>query len=68
MVLRQRDPAAPLEPAVDRCRLAPRHVRFEGRALPEVLLTVANSFGADLKTLGRGDAQVTSELPGLRVM
>lgn len=44
------------------------HVRYIERKLPEVLLTIANAFGANLSALGKGAAEVTSELPGLRIV
>jgi hypothetical protein len=44
------------------------HLRYQDRKLPEVLLTIANMFGANLTTLGKGAAQVTTELPDLRIV
>lgn len=42
------------------------HLRYPDRKLPEVLLTMANLFGANLDRLGKGAAEVTAELDGLR--
>jgi hypothetical protein len=44
-----------------------QHYRAEGRLLPEVLLTIANVFGANLTTLGKDASQVSTELSGLRL-
>ena len=44
-----------------------QHYRAEGHALPEVLLTIANVFGANLATLGKDGSQVNNELSGLRI-
>ncbi len=44
-----------------------QHLRYQDRILPEVLLTLANMFGANLTTLGRGVAEATTELGNLRV-
>lgn len=44
------------------------HVRYIDRKLPEVLLTIANTFGANLTNLGKGAAEVTTELPDLRIV
>lgn len=43
------------------------HLRYQDRMLPEVLLTMANAFGANVSTLGKGVALATAELPGLRI-
>lgn len=45
-----------------------RHLRYQDRKLPEVLLTIANTFGANLGNLGKGAAEVTTELPDLRIL
>jgi hypothetical protein len=44
-----------------------QHLRYQNRILPEVLLTMANLFGANLATLGRGVAEATAELGNLRI-
>lgn len=43
------------------------HLRYLDRKLPEVLFTIANAFGANLTSLGKGAAQVATELPDLRI-
>jgi len=43
-----------------------QHYRAVGHALPEVLLTIANVFGANLTTLGTNGAVVSNELSGRR--
>lgn len=44
-----------------------QHLRYQDRILPEVLLTMANVFGANLGTLGRGAGEAKAELPNLRI-
>ena len=44
-----------------------QHLRYAGQNLTNALLTIANMFGANLKTLGLGNNTTTTELSGLRV-
>jgi hypothetical protein len=44
-----------------------QHLRYRDRILPDVLLTIANVFGANLQSLGLGAAESKSELPGVRL-
>lgn len=44
-----------------------QHLRYQDRILPDVLLTIANAFGANLSSLGMGVAESRSELPGVRL-
>ncbi len=44
-----------------------QHLRYQDRILPEVLLSIANLFGANLTSLGKGVAEARSELDGLRL-
>lgn len=44
-----------------------QHLRYQDRILPEVLLTIANIFGANLSNLGAGVAEAKAELPNLRI-
>jgi len=44
-----------------------QHFRAANGNLSSALLTIANIFGAGLKTIGKGSGQTSSELSGLRV-
>jgi hypothetical protein len=44
-----------------------QHFRLADGNLSQVLLTIANAFGANLKQLGLASALVTQELSGLRI-
>ena len=44
-----------------------QHFRAANGNLSSALLTIANIFGAGLKTIGKGNGQTSSELSGLRV-
>jgi len=44
-----------------------QHFRVPNGNLSSALLTVANIFGAGLKTIGKGSGQTSTELTGLRV-
>jgi hypothetical protein len=44
-----------------------QHFRAANGNLSSALLTIANIFGAGLKTIGKGSGQTTAELSGLRV-
>lgn len=44
-----------------------QHFRAPNGNLSSALLTIANIFGAGLKTIGKGNGQTTTELAGLRV-
>ena len=44
-----------------------QHLRYAGQNLTNVLLTIANIFGAKLTTLGLGNNTTTTELSGLRL-
>ena len=39
-----------------------------GRIVSEVLLTIANIFGANLTALGKGASQARAEIPNLRIV
>jgi hypothetical protein len=42
-----------------------QHLRFQGQNLSNVLLTIANMFGANLTTIGMGGGQTSKQLTGL---
>jgi len=44
-----------------------QHFRAANGNLSSALLTIANIFGANLKTIGKGNGQTSTELTGLRV-
>ena len=44
-----------------------QHLRYPGQNLSNVLLTIANCFGANLKSIGLADTASTGELSGLRI-
>ena len=44
-----------------------QHFRAANGNLSSALLTIANIFGAALKTIGKGNGQTSSELSGLRI-
>jgi hypothetical protein len=44
-----------------------QHIRAANGNLSSALLTIANIFGAGLKTIGKGNGQTSAELTGLRV-
>jgi hypothetical protein len=44
-----------------------QHFRAANGNLSSALLTIANIFGAALKTIGKGSGQTSAELAGLRV-
>jgi hypothetical protein len=44
-----------------------QHFRAANGNLSSALLTIANIFGAGLKTIGKGNGQTSAELSGLRV-
>ncbi len=44
-----------------------QHLRYQGQILTKVLLSIANAFGANLTTIGKGAAAATGELTGLRI-
>ena len=44
-----------------------QHLRYPGQSLSSVLLTIANLFGANLKSIGLGNGLASTELSGLRL-
>ena len=44
-----------------------QHAKLANGNLSSALLTIANIFGANLKTIGKGNGQTSAELSGLRV-
>ena len=44
-----------------------QHFRAANGNLSSALLTIANIFGAGLKTIGKGNGQTSTELTGLRM-
>ena len=44
-----------------------QHFRAANGNLSSALLTIANIFGAGLKTIGKGNGQTSAELSGLRI-
>lgn len=44
-----------------------QHLRFPGQNLSNILLTIANTFGAKLTTFGKGSGMTDKELAGIRV-
>jgi hypothetical protein len=45
-----------------------QHLKFPNGNLSSALLTIANVFGAGLKTIGKGNGTATTELSGLRIV